>query len=161
MRKILTCALIVSPLLLLTACSAKKVENEAAPIKAETNIGMANPASVYCVDRKGGKLELKTDPKDGGVYGVCHLPNGTAIEEWKLYYNDHKVAKTTKHAKHHAKHAKHHVVKSAKEEIKSDATVAKDAVKKDVKAVKEDVKQDATKVKEEVKKEVNNTINPK
>ena len=57
----------------------------------EKPIGMANPASEYCV-KQGGKSEIKRNA-DGSEYGVCHLPNGKAIEEWALFRRDHKPAK--------------------------------------------------------------------
>ena len=62
----------------LVACSASE--------KQESPIGMANPASEFCV-KQGGKSEIKKD-KDGGEYGVCHLPNGTVVEEWE-YFRQH------------------------------------------------------------------------
>jgi putative hemolysin/predicted secreted protein len=51
--------------------------------------GMANPASVACVNA-GGKLEIKKDAT-GGEYGMCTFANGTSCEEWALL-ND-KVCK--------------------------------------------------------------------
>jgi putative hemolysin/predicted secreted protein len=51
--------------------------------------GMANPASVACVN-SGGKLEIKKDAT-GGEYGMCTFANGTSCEEWALF-ND-KVCK--------------------------------------------------------------------
>ena len=51
--------------------------------------GMANPASVACVNA-GGKLEIKKDAT-GGEYGMCTFANGTSCEEWALF-ND-KVCK--------------------------------------------------------------------
>ncbi len=49
----------------------------------EKPLGMANPASVYCVEQ-GGKLELRDEP--AGVTGYCHLPDGRVVEEWTLYH---------------------------------------------------------------------------
>ncbi|MFT8803656.1 MAG: DUF333 domain-containing protein [Acetobacter aceti] len=49
-------------------------------------IGMANPASVYC-KKIGGRLELQQGPD--GVHGICHLPDGTSMEEWALFRRDH------------------------------------------------------------------------
>ena len=46
-------------------------------------VGMANPASVFCVEQ-GGTLEPRKD-KDGNEYAMCHLPNGTVVEEWALF----------------------------------------------------------------------------
>ena len=45
--------------------------------------GMANPASVACVNA-GGKLEIKKSA-DGGEYGMCTFTNGTSCEEWALF----------------------------------------------------------------------------
>ena len=46
-------------------------------------VGMANPASVFC-EEQGGTSELRKD-KDGNEYAMCHLPNGTVVEEWALF----------------------------------------------------------------------------
>ena len=51
----------------------------------EKRIGMANPASVHCVE-KGGKLEIRNEPK--GAVGYCHLPDGRVIEEWELFRSE-------------------------------------------------------------------------
>jgi putative hemolysin/predicted secreted protein len=48
--------------------------------------GMANPASVACVNA-GGKLEIKKNA-DGGEYGMCTFANGTSCEEWALFRNE-------------------------------------------------------------------------
>jgi len=45
--------------------------------------GLANPASVACVNA-GGKLEIKKDAT-GGEYGMCTFANGTSCEEWALF----------------------------------------------------------------------------
>lgn len=76
-------ALISVAMLSLVACA----QNKPAPNKP---IGMANPASQYCASL-GGILEIKRQA-DGGEYGVCHLPDGTAIEEWALFRRDRKGA---------------------------------------------------------------------
>ncbi len=40
--------------------------------------GMANPASVYCA-KQGGEVILQ------GSVGMCHLPDGTVVEEWEYF----------------------------------------------------------------------------
>ncbi|ENO87343.1 putative hemolysin [Thauera linaloolentis] len=50
-------------------------------------VGMANPASTHCID-KGGKLEIRKDA-NGNAVGMCHLPDGSVIEEWALFRKDH------------------------------------------------------------------------
>ncbi|MEX9253131.1 putative hemolysin [Pseudenterobacter timonensis] len=62
------------------ACTAKQEE------PAQPPIGMANPASVYCV-QKGGELVPVQSPQ--GVSSNCKLPDGKIIEEWDLYRQDH------------------------------------------------------------------------
>ncbi len=49
--------------------------------------GMANPASVWCVENRHGKLQIRTDAQ-GNQYGVCILPDGSEIEEWELFRRD-------------------------------------------------------------------------
>lgn len=55
-------------------------------------IGMANPASVHCVNA-GGKLEIRTG-SSGGQYGVCHMPDGTSCEEWSFFRTGQCKAET-------------------------------------------------------------------
>ena len=43
---------------------------------------IANPASVYCVD-KGGTIEIVSEA-DGEV-GYCNLPDGTRVDEWEYF----------------------------------------------------------------------------
>lgn len=50
---------------------------------AQTTVGMANPASVYC-DEQGYVLEIRTEA-DGDQYGVCIFPDGSECEEWAFY----------------------------------------------------------------------------
>ena len=74
MKKIILMAMAVSSL---AACSAMD-KSGAHPQK----VGMANPASQYCIEQ-GGKLEIKDEVN--GQAGYCHLPNGTAVEEWAFF----------------------------------------------------------------------------
>lgn len=81
-------ALLPLALLSLAACStpsepaaSKAPQAEAAQTPAK-GIGMANPASVHC-QKLGGTLDIRTG-KDGGQYGLCHLPDGRVCEEWAL-----------------------------------------------------------------------------
>lgn len=69
---------ILSTIFLLSAC--------ANATSSPKPIGMANPASVYC-QKKGGKLVLENTEQ--GQIGLCHLPDGTQIEEWTLFRRDH------------------------------------------------------------------------
>ncbi len=57
--------------------------------KASTNppLNMANPASVYC-DSVGGTSKTLKDA-EGNAMSMCHLPDGTVVEEWTLYRENH------------------------------------------------------------------------
>lgn len=45
--------------------------------------GIANPASVYCVDQ-GGTVEIET-AADGAQTSICVLADGTRIDEWEYF----------------------------------------------------------------------------
>ena len=62
---------------LMSACST--VHTDKLP---ENQLGLANPASVYCV-KLGGKSIIKNE--EAGQTGYCQLPNGSVKEEWSLY----------------------------------------------------------------------------
>jgi hypothetical protein len=49
---------------------------------ASGQTGLANPASVNCVNI-GGTIEIKDSP--AGQYGMCTFANGTTCEEWALF----------------------------------------------------------------------------
>ena len=49
----------------------------------EENVGIANPASVYCVDQ-GGRLEIRTN-QDGSQAGVCVFTDGSECDEWAFF----------------------------------------------------------------------------
>lgn len=77
MKNILLLGLIFSGL---SACSVTPSDRPNLP-----KIGMANPASAYCVDR-GGQLQIKTEAN--GQVGYCKLPNGQVVEEWELFHSN-------------------------------------------------------------------------
>ena len=56
------------------------------PQEEQPVVGMANPASEFCV-KQGGRLELKKDAL-GNEYALCHLPDGKVAEEWE-YFRKH------------------------------------------------------------------------
>jgi len=53
-------------------------------------VGLANPASVFCVDQ-GGKSEIRT-AEDGSQSGICILPDGTEVDEWAYFREHHPEA---------------------------------------------------------------------
>jgi putative hemolysin len=56
---------------------------ESADNAQENNVGLANPASVNCVE-KGGTVDMKKDDT-GGEYGMCVFPDGKQCEEWAMF----------------------------------------------------------------------------
>jgi putative hemolysin len=50
------------------------------------SVGLANPASVNCVDNSG-TLKIETLP-NGGQYGVCYFEENHQCEEWSLMRGD-------------------------------------------------------------------------
>ncbi|WP_039017121.1 DUF333 domain-containing protein [Halocynthiibacter namhaensis] len=65
----------------LTAALSGCTPEEPKP-NAVGTVGIANPASEYCVS-VGGRVEIMTET-DGQV-GNCHLPDGSVVEEWALF----------------------------------------------------------------------------
>jgi len=64
------------------------------PSPSQANVGLANPASVNCVD-KGGQTEIRTD-ESGGQYGVCKFNDGSECEEWKFFREECKIGDNKK-----------------------------------------------------------------
>ena len=55
-------------------------------VATPTSAGMANPASVACV-QNGGTVDIKKDAS-GNEYGMCTFKNGTSCEEWALFRHE-------------------------------------------------------------------------
>ena len=62
--------------LLLAACGGE----ESTPV---VNVGLANPASVYC-EENGGILEMRSDT-EGNVSGICLFADGSECDEWAFF----------------------------------------------------------------------------
>lgn len=69
--------LLSAVLTFLAACSATPNKDMSPP-----KIGMANPASQYCVEQ-GGQLEIRNEAN--GQVGYCKLANGQVVEEWAFF----------------------------------------------------------------------------
>ncbi|HCM9117727.1 DUF333 domain-containing protein [Enterobacter asburiae] len=67
----------------LAACTAKPTPPDAP--KPPHAIGMANPASVYCLEKGGEQIPVQSPQ---GVRTECKLPGGEVIDEWTLYRRD-------------------------------------------------------------------------
>ena len=63
---------------LLAACNTTPQTSSTAPVP---KVGIANPASEFCV-KQGGSLEIKKEPT--GEVGYCKM-NGQVIEEWEYF----------------------------------------------------------------------------
>ncbi len=79
----------LAPMLLALTAMACSLGSPASPPPAPTatleptsEAGLANPASVYCLEQ-GGTLEIRNT--DEGQVGYCTLPDGTVCEEWAFY----------------------------------------------------------------------------
>lgn len=64
---------------------APATEEPAAEPGAEEagDLGLANPASVYCVDEMGGAMVMHQTAE--GQAGYCLLEDGRECEEWALF----------------------------------------------------------------------------
>jgi putative hemolysin len=78
------------PLLLATTALAA-CGSSAEPSDPTTGVGIANPASVFCV-QQGGTVEIVDEA--GGQIGYCNLPDGTRVEEWE-YFRSENPSSTT------------------------------------------------------------------
>jgi len=67
------------------AAAAAAIAGCAQKESAQPQVGMANPASVYCV-KIGGAVRIEKGPN--GEKGICVLPDGSEIEEWALFRRD-------------------------------------------------------------------------
>jgi putative hemolysin len=47
-----------------------------------TTVGLANPASEFCV-AQGGEVDIVSEA--AGEVGYCNLPDGTRVEEWEYF----------------------------------------------------------------------------
>ncbi|MEX0868309.1 MAG: DUF333 domain-containing protein [Nitriliruptoraceae bacterium] len=66
--------LAVVSLALLVACTGPTTDN--------SEPGLPNPASVYCVEQ-GGELEIVTTST--GEQGICRFRDGSSCDEWAYF----------------------------------------------------------------------------
>lgn len=83
MRKYLSTSLVLGMAVLISACQQTPTKSEAPAI------GMANPASTYCIEQ-GGKLRIEKTAS--GEVGICQLPDGREVEEWAFFRSSHNKA---------------------------------------------------------------------
>jgi uncharacterized protein len=63
--------------------------SDAEPSEMTSDVGIANPASVFCVEQ-GGTVEIVDEA--AGQVGYCNLPEGTRIEEWEYFRSQNPTA---------------------------------------------------------------------
>lgn len=87
MRKA-TC--IAATTLLLGACAAPASPPQSpthpSPPTRPHSVGLANPASVFCI-QQGGKLRMEKTAQ--GEHAMCILADGRAVEEWAYFRQHH------------------------------------------------------------------------
>lgn len=85
MSRMLRMMILMALVAALAACksSASTTPESVTPTGSESQIGLPNPASVYCVDN-GGVSEIRSNT-DGSQYGVCIFPDGSECDEWAYY----------------------------------------------------------------------------
>ena len=80
------------PFLLATTALVAACGSDAEPTGTTPVVGLANPASVFCVEQ-GGTVEI-VDETDGQV-GYCNLPDGNRVEEWEYSRSENPAATAT------------------------------------------------------------------
>lgn len=58
-------------------------------LSEKEDVGLANPASVFCVNN-GGRLEIRTD-SNGGQAGFCVFKDNTECDEWTYFRGECKM----------------------------------------------------------------------
>ena len=61
---------------------AETQQTSESPTGGSGGTGVANPASVDCLNRSG-TVEIRNEAN--GQVGYCHLPDGRVCEEWALF----------------------------------------------------------------------------
>ena len=84
-------ATLAASALLLSACAAPPAPST--PDKstaAVRSVGLANPASVFCI-QQGGKLRMVKTSQ--GEHAMCILADGREVEEWAYFRQHHPQPK--------------------------------------------------------------------
>ena len=81
--------------LLAAGCAKAPVTGTPSTPANPPTTGIANPASVNCVD-KGGRLEIREDTSTpaGGQIGYCIFSDGHECEEWALFRGECSATST-------------------------------------------------------------------
>ncbi|OEZ02526.1 hypothetical protein BIY45_01300 [Stenotrophomonas sp. BIIR7] len=73
-------ALLAASVAAVAGCSSQEQE---ARRKA---VAIPNPASEYC-EKLGGNVMIQ-ESRQGDQRGVCHMKDGTRVDEWELFRRD-------------------------------------------------------------------------
>lgn len=65
-----------------TTTSTASTQPDGTAMPPETTTGIANPASVFCLN-SGGTIEIVDEA--AGQIAYCNLPDGTRFEEWDYF----------------------------------------------------------------------------
>lgn len=94
-RKLLALIALLS-VLSLAACTelppAPEGKTTPGSAASASQVGLPNPASVFCRDN-GGTLEIRKDAA-GNETGFCLFPDGTECEEWAFFRGECKPGAT-------------------------------------------------------------------
>lgn len=126
-------ALLAIGVLTLTGCNCNKNNSEETNVNEEVNtnvevnvneeenaaeemVGMANPASVYCVEQ-GWEL-IPMEDEEWNQYAMCRLADGTEVEEWEYFRANNSVEEEN--------------VEETTEEVATEGTSAEDVAEETV-----------------------------
>ena len=93
--------------------NSTKTKKEAS--KGEHTVGAGNPASVFCGEKGGESIIVKSKKGD---FGICRFKDGTAVEEWEYYKDNYKEEKSSPKTQDKTKSATTQSQDTAKKEEK-------------------------------------------
>jgi len=86
MRKIIIIGIILVVIIAIGLLIGNRLIKQEPIVSIDNNTtGIANPASVNCIEH-GGKLEIRAT--EAGEYGVCIFSDGSECEEWMYFRNE-------------------------------------------------------------------------
>ena len=86
MRRKIAVLSVILLLCLVLGCEKQEYmlsKEEAKQEKVKEQSGLANPASIYCMNQTGTEWSLRESK--AGQYGICIFPDGSWCEEWAYY----------------------------------------------------------------------------
>ncbi|MBW2997322.1 DUF333 domain-containing protein [Candidatus Woesearchaeota archaeon] len=88
MKRIVLVMVLVAMFCLVIGCRSEPQDymlskEEAKQEKVKEQSGLANPASIYCMNQTGTDWSIREN--EAGQYGICIFPDGSWCEEWAYY----------------------------------------------------------------------------